>query len=80
MQLAEWEGVLDVFLRSNDLNVLKNAGSVSHEQAFQIAEARYESFDAGRREANRLADMKTDEMNELKRIADNLSKTSKDQR
>lgn len=80
MQLAEWESVLDTFLRSNELNVLKNAGSVSHKQATQIAEARYESFDADRREADRLADMKTDEIDELKRIADNVPKASKDQR
>ncbi|MDR7033260.1 virulence RhuM family protein [Mesorhizobium sp. BE184] len=80
MQLAEWESVLDTFLRSNELNVLKNAGSVSHKQATQIAEARYESFDTGRKEADRLADMKTDEVDELKRIADNVPKTTKDRR
>lgn len=79
MQLAEWESVLDNFLRSNELNVLQNAGSVSHKQATQIAEARYESFDAGRKEAERLADAKTDELDELKRIADNVQKRSRDQ-
>ena len=80
MQLAEWENVLDNFLHSNELNVLKNAGSVSHKQATQIVEARYESFDAERKESDRLADMKTDELDELKRIADNVPKTSKDRR
>lgn len=80
IQLAEWESVLDNFLRSNELNVLKNAGSVSHKQATQIAETHYESFNAGRKEADRLADMKTDELDELKRIADSIPKISKDRR
>lgn len=78
MKLAEWENVLDNFLLSNELNVLKNAGSVSHKQATQIAEERYESFDASRKEAERLADTKSDELDELKRIADNVQKRSKD--
>lgn len=80
MQLAEWESVLDNFLHSNELNVLRNAGSVSHKQATQIAEARYENFDASRQEAERLADAKTDEVDELKRIADNIPKGNKDRR
>lgn len=78
MQLAEWETVLENFLRSNELNVLKNAGSVSHEQAVQIADARYESFDASRKNAERLADAKTDEIDELKRIVDQVQKNGKD--
>lgn len=80
MQLAEWESVLDNFLHSNELNVLRNAGSVSHKQATQIAEARYENFDASRKEIERLADAKTDEVDELKRIADNIPKSNKDRR
>ena len=72
MRLAEWENVLENFLRSNELNVLKNAGSVSHKQATRIAEAHFESFDAGRKEAARLAEAKTDELDELKRIADDM--------
>jgi len=72
MQMADWESVLDGFLRANELQVLKNAGSVSHQSATRIAEARYASFDAGRKESERLADLATDEMDELKRIADSL--------
>ena len=79
MQLAEWEGVLDNFLLSNELNVLKNAGSVSHKQAAQIVEERYESFDENRKKAERLADAQVDELDELKRIADDLKKSEKDQ-
>lgn len=78
MKLAEWESVLDSFLYSNELNILRNAGSVSHKQATQIAEARYESFDANRKESERLADAKGDELDELKRIADNVQKRNKD--
>jgi hypothetical protein len=74
MQLADWEGVLDNFLRSNELNVLKNAGSVSHKKAAAVAEAQYESFDEARKEAERLADAKTDELDELKRIAEDMKK------
>lgn len=74
MQLADWEGVLDNFLCSNELNVLKNAGSVSHKKAAAVAEAQYESFDEARKEAERLADAKTDELDELERIAEDMKK------
>ena len=74
MQLADWEGVLDNFLRCNELNALKNAGSVSHKKAAAVAEAQYESFDEARKEAERLADAKTDELDELKRIAEDMKK------
>lgn len=77
MRLTEWESVLDSFLHSNELNVLQNAGSVSHKQAAQIAEAHYETFDSSRKEAERLADANIDELDELKRIADNVQKSGK---
>ncbi|PQA74037.1 virulence RhuM family protein [Brucella oryzae] len=78
MHLVEWETVLDNFLQSNELNILKNAGSVSHKQATKIAEAHYESFDEARKEAAHLEDAKTDEVDELKRIADEMKKGGKD--
>jgi len=74
MQLAQWENVLNNFLRSNELNVLGNADAVSHRQANRIAEARYEDFDAGRKEAERLANAEVDELDKLKRIADSVQK------
>lgn len=77
MQLADWDGVLDNFLRSNELNVLKNAGSVSHKKAAALAEAQYESFDEARKEAERLADAKIDELDELKRIAEDMKEGGK---
>ena len=79
MQLADWDGVLGNFLRSNELHILKNAGSVSHQQAARIAETHYESFDAGRKEAVRIADAKIDELDELKWIAANVAKPGKGQ-
>ena len=50
MKLTDWEVVLDGFLRSNELPLLTNAGSVSAAQAERIAFERYENFDAQRRE------------------------------
>lgn len=70
MQLAEWEIVLDDFLRANELPVLRNAGSVSADRARAIAEERYAAFDAKRREAERRASEATDEIEELRRIAE----------
>lgn len=70
MRLADWDGVLDGFLKSNDLPILTNAGSRSHKQAVQFAETRYLEFDEARKKAEREADAEIDELEELKRIAD----------
>lgn len=67
MRLADWEGVLDGFLRSNELPLLQNAGSVSKAQAERIASERYDAFDARRRE--QLAAGEASEIVELERIA-----------
>jgi hypothetical protein len=68
MRLADWEVVLDGFLRSNELPLLRNAGSVSAAQAEKIAFARYQAFDAQRRE--QIAAGETSDIVELERIAD----------
>lgn len=70
MRLAEWEEVLDRFLASNDLPVLRNAGTVSAKQAEAIAHERYAEFDGKRREAERLEAASTEDLTELERIAD----------
>jgi hypothetical protein len=70
MRLADWEGVLDTFLTSNELPRLQGAGSVSAKQAEQIAHDRYDAFDKARKAAQALAASETDELDELKRIAD----------
>ena len=73
MQLAEWEVVLDNFLKSNELPVLKNAGRLSAKRAEQIAHQRYDEFDGKRKEAER-ARVDTDDVDELKKIAEGVKK------
>ena len=70
IRLEDWETILDGFLTSNELPLLKNAGSRSHDQAVRIAKERYEEFDEARRNAERKADANIDELDELKRIAE----------
>jgi len=70
MQLAEWEGVLDGFLGSNELPILHNAGSISAAQAEQIAFEQYEAFDAKRKEAERLLAEQTGDLSELEQVAE----------
>lgn len=69
MLLAGWDGVLDTFLTSNELPLLRNAGTVSAKQAEAIAHARYAEFDAKRREAERMTAEQVDDLAELERIA-----------
>ncbi len=79
MSLADWEAVLDGFLRSNELPLLKNAGSVSAAQAEKIAFERYEAFDAKRRE--QIAAGEQSDIVELEKIAEDskgLRKRPKD--
>ncbi len=78
MRLAEWEGVLDNFLRSNEMPVLSGAGSRSHKQAISYAEAAYATFDDARKMAERQADAAIDELDELKKIAELTRKDSKE--
>lgn len=70
MRLADWEGVLDSFLTSNELPKLQGAGTVSARQAERIAHDRYAKFDAKRKEASRRAAAEVDDLEELRRIAD----------
>ena len=70
MKLTEWDGVLDTFLASNELPRLRGAGSVSSDHARRTAEQRYAAFDAKRKEAERIAAAETDDIEELKRIAE----------
>ncbi len=77
MRLGEWEGVLDNFLRSNELPLLRNAGTVSQARAREIAHARYAEFDARRKQAQRAEAERTDELEELKRIADTATAEKK---
>jgi hypothetical protein len=47
--MADWTTALDKFLADNELPVLAGAGSVSHEEALDWAEAQYTAFADRRR-------------------------------
>ena len=55
MTMREWEEKLDAFLQFNEREVLTHAGKLRAEVAEKLALERYETFDAGRREAARFA-------------------------
>ena len=63
------------FLRSNELPLLKTAGSVSAAQAEKIAFERYETFDAHRRE--QMAAGELSDIVELEKIAESSKSLSK---
>ncbi|OHC75157.1 MAG: hydroxyacid dehydrogenase [Rhodospirillales bacterium RIFCSPLOWO2_12_FULL_58_28] len=77
IHLSEWEPILDGFLKSNELPMLRNAGRVSAKQAEKIANERYTMFDTQRKEAERRASEEADELEELKRIADSAQTAGK---
>jgi hypothetical protein len=52
---CDWEDKLDAFLQFNEREVLTHAGKLRADVAGKLAIERYESFDAARREAARLA-------------------------
>jgi len=54
MHMQDWEQRLDEFLRFNERKILNNAGSISHDRAEKIVHERYETFDADRRQQERL--------------------------
>ncbi len=72
LKLREWQGVLDTFLRSNELPLLRNAGGISAEQAKELAEERYAQFDLRRKVAERSES--ADDLTELERIAEATKK------
>ena len=69
MRLAEWEGVLDTFLDSNELPKLRNSGNVTAKRAEQVAHKRYAEFDGNRKEAKRREVESVGDLKELERIA-----------
>jgi len=44
MKMTDWVQKLDSFLQFNDYEILKNAGTISHEIAKQLAETEYEKY------------------------------------
>lgn len=55
LTMREWEDKLDAFLQFNEREVLTHAGKLRADVVEKLALERYESFDAIRREAARLA-------------------------
>ncbi|MFN9748100.1 MAG: virulence RhuM family protein [Burkholderiales bacterium] len=55
LTMRDWEDKLDAFLQFNEREVLTHAGKLRADVAEKLAMERYESFDAARREAARLA-------------------------
>jgi len=78
MKLTEWETVLDGFLRSNELPLLLNAGSVSAAKAEKIAFERYEAFDTQRKE--QLSAGEQSDIVELEKIAESTKLLKKRER
>lgn len=55
LTMHDWEDKLDAFLQFNEREVLTHAGKLRADVAEKLALERYETFDAARREAARLA-------------------------
>lgn len=77
MRLADWAAVLQAFLKSNELPVLTNAGSVSATAAETLAHTRYAEFDAKRKDAERVAAEGLGDIKELEQIAEVNARTSR---
>jgi hypothetical protein len=77
--LKDWETKLDNFLRFTERQVLTNAGTVSHEQAVEKAEAEYELF-AARRRAWLEAEGQRETVEALEAVARELEPTAKPKR
>jgi hypothetical protein len=77
--LKDWETKLDNFLRFTERQVLTNAGTVSHDQAVEKAEAEYELFAARRREWLE-AEGQRETLGALETVARQLEPTEKPKR
>ena len=70
MRLSDWEQALEDLLSMSELPRLRGAGSVSAAGAERVAHERYAAFDAKRKEAERQVAAETEDLEEMKRIAD----------
>lgn len=70
IKMSDWVSKLDVFLKFNEYDILKDAGKVSHEVALKLAEGEYDKF---RVSQDRNYESDFDE--EVKKL--NVKKTSK---
>lgn len=67
LHMADWRRYVNSFIEFNERPLLKNAGSVGHEQMVRAVHERYEAFDAKRRMAERI-DADADDLKELEQI------------
>ena len=71
--MAQWQEKLDAFLQFNEHDLLTHAGKVQMTIAQQLAEERYEIFNAARKKAEAIsADM--EDLKELEKIVHSLEK------
>lgn len=73
--LAEWETILDDFIKSSELPLLRGAGRVSADLAEKTAHQHYQAFEQRRISEEKSADQAVPEIDELKRIVDAVEKT-----
>jgi len=74
IRLADWDGLLDKFLRDNELPVLESAGKVSHLQAQEWAAGQYDAFAERRRlEAEQIAEARY--LDDLRQATETLKPT-----
>lgn len=74
MTMQDWSAKLDGFLSFNDRTVLKNAGSVSADDAKQIAFNAYDKFDAARH-AQEMEQAEREHLAELEKIESQIEKS-----
>lgn len=73
LTLSFWQATVDGMLQSNFYEVLSGSGSISHDEAVEVSNERYEAFDERRREEEaRLADEA--DMEELRKIEEEARK------
>lgn len=70
--MSEWLSFVDSYLKLAEREILTHHGRVSHDTMLRIVEERYSTFDAARREAERVtaeAEYESDIENELRNVA-----------
>jgi len=76
MTMKNWSEHLDEFLAFTKRAILKNAGSISHEQAEMLAHEKFETFDHKRLDAEKKAS-ENEYLEELEVLEKNLIQKKK---
>ncbi len=79
LTMRDWEDKLDAFLQFNDREVLTHGGKLRADLVEKLAQERYDSFDAARREAAQLAADAEDivELEQLEKALEEMGTRSK---